>query len=159
MSQSDIIAQTLERARDKRIFKALIGIAWRNKLFQILCLKDRQVDIERFGSFIFGIVTFGFHCTGYVERWDGLNIRAPRRAHTKPTYGAVLDKNVVGGIAIENDSLANLVEEAFEEASLPADMVCTRVQTCGTVSDCLIQTRKKGEESGLLQLIYKEYMV
>ena len=149
--QGEIIAHTLENARDKRIFKAVTGKAWRNELFQVPGLGDLHVGIERSGSFLFGVVTFGVHCTGYVEGNDGLKIWAPRRARTKPTYGGMLDNTVAGGMAMGDDAFATLVKEASEEASLPAKLVRERVKACGTVSYFHVQAKKDGEPSGLLQ--------
>ena len=127
------------------------GKAWRNELFQIPGLEDPQVGLERSGSFLFGVVTFGVHCTGYVEGKEGLKIWAPRRARTKPTYGGMLDNTVAGGMAMGDDAFTALVKEASEEASLPAKMVRDRVKACATVSYFHIQAKKEGEESGLLQ--------
>ena len=151
MAQGDLIARTLEEARDKKIFKAVSGKAWRNELFQIPGLNNLHIGLERSGSFLFGIVTFGVHCTGYVENKDGLKIWAPRRARTKPTYGGMLDNTVAGGMAMGDDAFTTLVKEASEEASLPAKMVRERAKACGMVSYFHVQAKKEGEKSGLLQ--------
>ena len=149
--QGEVIAQTLENARDKKIFKAITGEASRNELFQIAGLNDLQIGIEHSGSFLFGVVTFGVHCTGYVEGHNGLKIWAPRRARTKQTYGGMLDNTVTGGMVMGDDPFATLVKEASEEAPSPTKLVRERAKACGTVSYFHIQAKKDGELSGLLQ--------
>lgn len=66
MAKGNLIARTLEEARERKIFKAVIGKTWHNEPFQIPFLNNIHIDLEREGSFLFGIVTFDARCTGYV---------------------------------------------------------------------------------------------
>ena len=149
--QHDVIAQTLEEARDKRLFKVISGKGWRNELYPIYGLHTTQIGIERGGSPLFGMVTFGVHCTAYVETTAGPKIWAPRRARNKPTYAGMLDNTVAGGMAFGDGAFATLVKESTEEADLPEELVRDHAKSCGTVSYFLIQAKREGEESGLLQ--------
>lgn len=149
--QQDVIAQTLEEARDKKVFKVISGKGWRNELYPIYGLHSTQIGVERGGSPLFGMVTFGVHCTAYVETNEGLKIWAPRRSRNKPTYAGMLDNTVAGGMAFGDGAFATLVKESTEEADLPEELVSKYATSCGTVSYFLIQAMREGEASGLLQ--------
>jgi len=149
--QQNVIAQTLEEARDKKIFKVVSGKGWRNEHYPIYGLYGTQIGIERGGAPLFGIVTCGVHCTAYIETKAGLKIWAPRRARDRPTHAGILDNTVAGGMAFGDGALTTLVKESTEEADLPEELVRNHARSCGTVSYFHIQAKRDGEESGLLQ--------
>lgn len=148
-SNSDIIAHTLHEARKEKTFQVLRG--WRDELYPIHGSISDPASIERAGSALFGIVTFGVHLTAYVEGKDGIQIWVPRRARDKATYPGMLDNTVAGGMTFGEEPFESIVREAVEEASLPEALVRSQTQACGTVSYFYIQNTRPGEESGLLQ--------
>ena len=54
-------------------------------------------------------------------------------------------------MAFGDGPFETLVKESSEEASLPEELVRKHAKSCGTVSYFLIQAKREGEESGLLQ--------
>ncbi|KAL9001771.1 MAG: hypothetical protein Q9188_005263 [Gyalolechia gomerana] len=145
--QSQVIAETLLRAKENGTFEVLKK--WRNELYTIHGA-DELIKMERSGSPLFGIVTYGVHMTTYVNTKDGMKIWVPKRAKGK-TYGGLLDNTVAGGIATGENPFESIVREAAEEASFPEDLVRSTVQTCGTISYFSFRDERAGGEAGLLQ--------
>ena len=148
-AQNKIISDTLAAARQDKTFKVLRG--WRDELYPIYGSPSGTVSIERAGSGLFGILTFGVHLTAYVEGGNGLQIWVPRRAKDKKTYPGMLDNTVAGGMAFGEEALESIIREAIEEASFPEDMVRRGIKAAGLVSYFYIQDPREGEKSGLLQ--------
>ena len=146
--QNTVIAETLKEARAHGVFEVLKG--WRNELYPIYG-SAAQISIERAGSALFGIVTYGVHMTVYVKSTEGLKLWVPRRAKNKQTYGGMLDNTVAGGISTGEKPFECLVREAAEEASLPEDLVRKGARACGIVSYFHIRDERAGGEAGLLQ--------
>ena len=71
-AQNEIIAETLAEARQGKKFRVLRG--WRDELYPIYGSPSGPVSIERAGSGLFGILTFGIHLTAYVEGENGIQI-------------------------------------------------------------------------------------
>lgn len=147
-SQTSLIKETLERARDREIFKVLKG--WRNELYPVLGMSG-EVTMERAGSALFGINTYGVHMTAYVRDGDHINIWVPRRASNKSTYGGMLDNTVAGGIGNGEKQFECMVREAEEEASFPEALIRKHAKLCGTVSYFFIRDSNAGGETELLQ--------
>ena len=151
-SQTAVIRDTLLRAKELRKFKVLDG--WRNELYPILGHKsetEKEISMERAGSPLFGINTYGVHMTIYTYRDKNMMIWVPRRAKTKQTYAGMLDNSVAGGLATGERPFQCLVREAAEEASLSEQLVQSSAKACGTVSYFHIRDAQAGGESGLLQ--------
>lgn len=151
-SQSESIKSLLEKARDKRIFEVLKG--WRSETYSICGSGTGQghVTMERAGSPLFGINTFGVHMTVYVNTaQEGMKIWVPRRAKDKQTYGGYLDNSVAGGLAAGEKPFDCLVREAAEEASFSEQLVRSNAMSVGNVSYFHIRDSKAGGEVGLLQ--------
>lgn len=147
--QSRVIAEVLCRAKNGGIFKVLEG--WRDELYQINRSQQNRISIERAGSSLFGVVTYGIHMTAYVKTPDGIKIWVPRRAKTKQTYGGMLDNTVAGGISTGENPFECMVREAAEEASFSEELVRSSAKTCGAVSYCYLRDERAGGETGLLQ--------
>ncbi|KAL9625256.1 MAG: hypothetical protein Q9160_000658 [Pyrenula sp. 1 TL-2023] len=144
------VESQLKEAKKKGAFKVLNG--WRNELYPVYGTKRTiELNMERAGSALFGIVTYGVHMVCYVNAGDALRIWVPRRARTKSTYPGMMDNTVAGGISTGEEPLACLVREAEEEASLPADFVRKHAKACGTVSYFHIRDARAGGETGLCQ--------
>ena len=144
------VASQLEIARQNRVFKVLEG--WRNELYAVYG-PDRAplVTMERAGSALFGIVTYGVHLTAYVKHGEDVRVWTPRRSKTKSTYPGYLDNTVAGGISSNEEPLECLVREAQEEASLPGKYVRNHVKACGSVTYFHVRDARAGGETGLFQ--------
>lgn len=143
----------LEKAREQDTFKVLKG--WRDELYPIRGHQqprsDSCISVERSGTPLFGLNTYGVHMTAYVQTSDGMKIWVPRRSSNKQTYGGMLDNTVAGGLASGETVLECLIREAAEEASLPEALVRENAKACGTVSYFYIRDKNAGGEIGLMQ--------
>lgn len=145
--ENKTIDDTLKKARELGTFNVLEK--WRNELYTIH-RSDLLIRMERSGSPLFGIVTYGVHMTTYVHTQDGMKIWVPRRAKGK-TYGGMLDNTVAGGIATGEQPFECIIREAAEEASFPEDLVRATARPCGTISYFSFRDERAGGEAGLLQ--------
>lgn len=151
-TQENVISDTLDRARSRDIFKVLKG--WRNELYPIYgpyTSRKPMLSMERAGSALFGINTYGVHMTVYVNTLQGMKIWVPRRARNKQTYGGMLDNTVAGGLSTGEKPFDCIVREAAEEASFSEQLVRSNAKACGTVSYFLIRDTRAGGEAGLMQ--------
>lgn len=151
-SQEELIRATLEKARDSKVFEVLKG--WRNELYPIFGPRntlENIVSMERAGSALFGINSYGVHMTVYVQTEEGMKIWVPRRARNKQTYGGYLDNTVAGGLSTGEKPFECMIRESAEEASFPEDLVRSKAKTCGTVSYIHIRDKRAGGETGLFQ--------
>ena len=151
-TQEDVIRDTLEKAKARNIFEVLKG--WRNELYPIhgpYSSRKPMLSMERAGSALFGINSYGVHMTIYVNTPQGLRIWVPRRARNKQTYGGMLDNTVAGGLSTGEKPFDCVVREAAEEASLSEQLVRSNAKPCGTVSYFHVRDPRAGGESGLLQ--------
>lgn len=148
--RSQIVEKTLLAMRETGHFKILNG--WRNELYAVYGPKKEVLfKIERSGSSLFGIITYGVHLTAYVKQGDTIKIWVPRRAKGKSTYPSMLDNTVAGGIAAGEKPLDTVVREAEEEASLPEDLVRKGIKSRGSITYFYIRDARAGGESNLLQ--------
>ena len=150
--QEDIIRDTLEKAKREAIFEVLKG--WRSELYPVhgpYCSRRPMLNMERAGSALFGINSYGVHMTVYVNTPQGLKIWVPRRARNKQTYGGMLDNTVAGGLSTGERPFDCIVREAAEEASFSEQLVRSNAKPCGTVSYFHIREARAGGEAGLLQ--------
>ncbi|KAL8861674.1 MAG: hypothetical protein Q9178_001875 [Gyalolechia marmorata] len=152
--QSETIDITLRKARELGTFKVVEK--WRDELYTVhredglKPLGDRTIIMERSGSPLFGIVTYGVHMTAYVNTQEGMKIWVPKRAKGK-TYGGLLDNTVAGGIATGEEPLECILREAAEEASFSEELVRSRAKPCGTISYFSFRDDRAGGEVNLLQ--------
>lgn len=143
------IAEMLGKAKEQGIFQVLQG--WRNELYPVIRSSHEQITMDRAGSPLFGIVTYGVHMTAYMRESNGTKIWVPRRARNKQTFGGMLDNTVAGGMSAEEQPLECLVREAAEEASLSEDLIRSSAKACGTVSYFYLRDTRAGGETGLFQ--------
>ena len=143
------IASLLDYLRKSKKFKILDG--WRDELYAVYHPYRKGIAMERSGTALFGVNTYGVHMTVYTYAAQQLKIWVPRRARTKQTYPGMLDNSVAGGLSIGEKALDCIVREADEEASLPEQLVRSTTKPCGAVSYFLIRDKAAGGESGLLQ--------
>ncbi|KAL8713015.1 MAG: hypothetical protein Q9220_002875 [cf. Caloplaca sp. 1 TL-2023] len=145
--QNQVIEATLKEAKTMGTFKVLEK--WRNELYTVHG-PDQIIKMERSGSPLFGIVTYGVHMTTYLNDRDGMKIWVPKRAKGK-TYGGLLDNTVAGGLATGEQPSECIVREAAEEASFPEKVVRATAKACGTISYFSLRDVRAGGETGLLQ--------
>ena len=151
-NQERIIQETLDRARENNLFAVLKG--WRDELYPIHGhndVEEETISMERAGTALFGINSYGVHMTLYIRTPDGMKIWVPRRTRSKQTYGGMLDNSVAGGLSTGETPLECLIREASEEASLPEELVRSSAKPCGTVSYIHIRDKRAGGETGLIQ--------
>ncbi|GAA5990133.1 hypothetical protein JCM11641_001066 [Rhodosporidiobolus odoratus] len=91
--------------------------------------------MERSACALFGVATFGVHCTAYVEE-EGKPMRlwVPRRSATKPTWPSYLDNTTAGGITAGDNPRYSIIRECAEEASLPPSYVAPRIKQAGVIT-------------------------
>ncbi|KAI1343847.1 hypothetical protein F5Y15DRAFT_180122 [Xylariaceae sp. FL0016] len=93
------------------------------------------VQIERYAAALFGITQRGAHLTATTRTSDGeLRFWVPRRAEHLYTSPGKLDASVAGGIKASTTPLETIIAEAGEEASLPADLVRSRIRSAGALT-------------------------
>ena len=147
-SLNKLIEETLLNAKEKKSFKVLEG--WRNELYPVTGLSS-EISMERSGSALFGINSYGVHMTAYVKTEKGMKIWVPRRQQHKSTYGGMLDNTVAGGISFGESVLNSLIRESEEEASFSEQLIRQHAKFCGTVSYFMVRDENAGGETGLLQ--------
>lgn len=150
--QSRVIAETLQAAKRDDIFGVLKG--WRDELYAVNRSSKSQhiqVSVERAGSPLFGVVSYGVHLTAYVKLEHSIKIWVSRRAKNKQTYAGMLDNTVAGGLGTGETPFECLIREAAEEASFPENLVRSSAKACGSVSYFYIRDERAGGETGLLQ--------
>ncbi|GAA6024673.1 hypothetical protein JCM8202_000434 [Rhodotorula sphaerocarpa] len=91
--------------------------------------------MERSACGLFGVTTFGVHCTAYVEEDDKpLRIWVPRRSANKQTWPSMLDNTVAGGITAGDLPRMSILRECAEEASLDPEFVARRIRQTGSIT-------------------------
>ncbi|KDE07872.1 hypothetical protein MVLG_01966 [Microbotryum lychnidis-dioicae p1A1 Lamole] len=126
-------------------FEECLG-GWRNELYTVYGPKSHGVDenplpgsnvaftMERAACALFGLTTFGVHCTAYVEEeGEPVKLWVPRRAATKQTWPSFLDNTVAGGITAGDSPRESMIRECAEEASLPPAYVARHLRATGCV--------------------------
>lgn len=78
--------------------------------------------MERGAVPLFGVLAYGVHVNGYVMSEQGPRLWVGKRAKHKAVAPGKLDHLVAGGQPIGLSLLENVVKEAQEEASIPADL-------------------------------------
>lgn len=143
------ISKLLNDLRTSKRYRILEG--WRDELYPLYHPHYKGLAMERSGTALFGVNTYGVHMTVYTHEKGELKLWVPRRAKTKQTYPGMLDNSVAGGLSLGEKVLDCVVREADEEASLPEELVRLNAKACGTVSYFLVRDKDAGGESGLLQ--------
>ena len=139
--------------RENKTFRVLEG--WRDELFPVYGPGDTLLySVERTAAALFGIPTYGAHMTAYVRdesATNGVRFWIPRRSRTKKTWAGMLDNTVAGGMATGEVPLECIIREAEEEASLPDQVVRSRIKAAGTVTYIYFRKEESTGELGLLE--------
>lgn len=144
-------------------FAKLVSICIDRDLFHILDRRHSEpfsivsarynasVCIERFATALFGLTTRGAHMVAYVGLpGPDMSIWIPRRAAHLYTYAGMLDVTVAGGVKAGVSPIDTIVEEAFEEASLPEALVRKYARSRGVISHMGLTGRGFPGEQGLV---------
>jgi 8-oxo-dGTP pyrophosphatase MutT (NUDIX family) len=140
-----------------RAFSELVSLCIERDLFHVLCRRHSEpcaipgapfatpVHVERFAAALFGLVSRGVHLVAYTTTTiTAAGTDTPARVISKVwvsrrsahlyTHPGTLDVTVGGGIQAGASPLQTVVDEADEEASLPAALVRQRARPRGVVS-------------------------
>ncbi|TKA52394.1 hypothetical protein B0A53_05101 [Rhodotorula sp. CCFEE 5036] len=92
--------------------------------------------MERSACSLFGVTTFGVHCTAYVEEQEDkpMRIWVPKRSPNKQTWPSMLDNSVAGGITAGDLPRKSVIRECAEEASLDPEFVAQRVRQTNVIT-------------------------
>lgn len=118
-SRSKAVEAVLAALREEGYFPG-----WRNEPYPVGedFHKPPLFRMERAAVPKFGVRAYGIHLNGYVERAGELQLWVAKRSRSKATAPGKLDHLVAGGQPFGIGLADNLVKEAAEEASLPADL-------------------------------------
>ncbi|KAH3900071.1 uncharacterized protein SCDLUD_004390 [Saccharomycodes ludwigii] len=109
---------------------------WRNELYVVYdTKKSPYLLIERALSGVFGVVTYGIHCNGYLRDPEaGIKFWIPRRSASKATWPLMYDNIVAGGLGYPFGIMETLYKECGEEASFSKEIVQSYSKSVGVVS-------------------------
>ena len=118
-SRTRAVDAALRRLRSDGLFPA-----WRDEAYAVGTdfHAPPLLQIERAAVPSFGTRAYGIHVNGYVGRGDAMRLWVGRRSRHKHAWPGKLDHLVAGGQPIGLSLMDNLLKEASEEASLPADL-------------------------------------
>ncbi len=91
------------------------------------------LTMERAAVPLFGVIGYGVHVNGIVEKADGLHLWVAKRSMAKPTAPGELDHIVAGGQPAGLSVRENLIKECAEEAGIDAPLAA-QATAAGTVS-------------------------
>jgi 8-oxo-dGTP pyrophosphatase MutT (NUDIX family) len=111
---------------------------------------EEPVYIERFALALFGITSQGAHLVAYCNDDSGMKVWISRRSAHLYTYPWMLDTTAAGGVKAGVSPFQTIVEEAFEEASLPEVLVRQRAFCRGAISHMGITGADFPGEKGLV---------
>lgn len=124
------VAGVLEELRAQGLFPG-----WRSEHYPVSesFYTRPLLTIERATVPRFGIMGYGVHLNGYVNKGGVLHMWIGKRSMLKPTGPGKLDQIVAGGQPVGLSVWDNLMKECGEEAGMPAALAKTAVSV-GTVS-------------------------
>ncbi|KAK2744220.1 hypothetical protein FQN55_006904 [Onygenales sp. PD_40] len=167
--RGEVINAFLLAAREKGHYKVLAGSCWREENYPICRMgtkeNDMVAEIERSGSCLFGVPTYGVHMTGYVTKEGGSKddwkIWIPHRAEDKQTFPGMLDNVSAGGLGVKlikgsegpQYISACMFKEASEEADISKDEAAKLAVPIGCLTYIYVRDEmaQPGGEVGLLQ--------
>ncbi len=104
----------------RRLSPRTVLYHWRDEAFDVRAIPDGPVlaQLDRGALPTFGILAWGVHVNGLVQRPDGVHLWIARRAANKLLDPGKLDHLVAGGVAAGMTLEETLAKEAQEEAGL-----------------------------------------
>lgn len=111
---------------------------WRNEKYCVLGKESQELfAIERSAAGLLGVRSYGCHLNGYTvdDATGEMKMWVAKRSRYKQTFPSFLDNIAGGGLPshLFQDPHKNIIKEAFEEASIPAQ-VASRSVFCGSIS-------------------------
>lgn len=134
-SRSKIVALTFSQLRDSGGFEVLSR--WRDELKPIFGPDNAVLfSVERAAASMLGIVQYGIQLSVYAYTPGSKfpSIWISRRSATTANYSGMLDNTVAGGYRTGEVPLQSVVREAYEEASIPGELVRASARPCSTIS-------------------------
>ncbi len=131
---------------------------WRNESYPVTDTFDNSKQplflIERAAAPMLGLLEYGVHVNGLVEKDDDADRRhdvqddtiistnnnqdiqmwMARRSYTKSKYPGYVDHIVAGGQPYGLSLMENVIKECLEEAGIPSDMVRRGIRPAGAIS-------------------------
>lgn len=106
--------------------------AWRDELYAVAPAfgAPAWLHLERAAARYFGVRTYAAHINGLVRDGAGVSMWVARRSRAKAIDPDMLDNLVGGGIAAGASVTRTVLEEAWEEAGIPASLA-SRAQPTG----------------------------
>ncbi|KAJ5827305.1 hypothetical protein N7447_004068 [Penicillium robsamsonii] len=148
--RSLVLKDTLKATRKLAVISMLES--WRDENFPVYGPEgELLLEIERCASALFGIVTYGVQLLCYVRDEQGLRLWIGKRAEGKQTYPSMLDSTAAGGLGAGKLPIEALICEAQEEATIPEEIVKTKVKPMSQLTYFHIRGNKAGGETGLFQ--------
>ncbi|KAI8638664.1 hypothetical protein BD408DRAFT_422620 [Parasitella parasitica] len=125
--RTQVMKKLMDTWREEKTFKILAG--WRNELYPVYGYPERSDNIafvmERAGTPLLGISTFGVHLNAYTKNKSGqMFMWVAKRAQNKQTWPGFLDNCVAGGISYSYSVKDTVIKECEEEASIPVEIAC-----------------------------------
>jgi hypothetical protein len=133
-------SQAFDALLDDLVARGLIPRR-RNELYPVVRRwgEEPVFLIDRGAVPFFGVRSFGVHVNGFVRKQEGLHLWVARRSRDKPVAPGKLDHIVAGGQPQGLGLMENLIKEAAEEASLPAEIALAAKPAGGLCYRCLWQ--------------------
>ena len=142
--------ETINGIVDAKLFPA---VHKHSELFRLMGA-NYDVVFERFTSPILGLAGRGAHMTAFVRTAQGIKIWIPRRSAHLKTYPGMLDTSVAGGVKADDTPLSCIVDEAYEEASLPREYVKEHAVPVGVITHLSISSLSRPLELVYSQVLY-----
>jgi len=133
-ARNDALEEALLKLKSEDVFPALRG--WRGECYVTRASSSgpELFKMERAGSVLFGVKSYGVHITGYVNHSSkGLCVWFQQRSKTKQTWPGMFDSFVGGGLTEGYGVLETAIKEAGEEANVPEDLA-SNLKPVGVVS-------------------------
>lgn len=133
-ARNDALEETLLKLKSEDVFPALRG--WRGECYVTRASSSgpELFKMERAGSVLFGVKSYGVHITGYVNHSSkGLCVWFQQRSKTKQTWPGMFDSFVGGGLTESYGVRETAIKEAGEEANVPEDLA-SNLKPVGVVS-------------------------
>jgi len=147
---TEAFQQTIDGIVDAKLYPM---VHKHSELFRLMGA-NYDVVFERFTSPVLGLANRGAHMTAFVRTKDGIKIWIPKRSSHLKTYPGMLDTSVAGGVKADDTPLSCIVDEAYEEASLPTEYVKEHVVPVGVITHLSVSSLGKPLELVYSQVLY-----
>ena len=111
---------------------------WRDEKYRVTRSFDTKplMLIERSAAPFFGVINFGVHLNGIIEKKGKLHMWLARRSSQKSRFPGYLDHLVAGGHTAGMTTWQVMIKECQEEANIPEELA-RQARPAGAVSFCM----------------------